>query len=299
MLRWRQIVRVCQRFRNEIAGAFLGKEELSRADFSASCDRLPARSETKTMLENAHTGYQLASAVQRFVGDVTVLEPTAFRQALRRLLGSAPTLDGVAASVSLWHSLTAAAQRGAASHHQLFHRFYDGDGGTCSMTHSWPPAPLAFDSEAMRETLLTWGTQFSLTLEKSHEWPVAVRAAGLLQQHPLADWYMSRLAREVATSVATLERSFKEIYASTPAQYQSLIRVRATAGMLRSDEGSTEGVIISAGWRSLKDFTRTLRRVTGWRAASLRHCSVDEFNALMSGPLTVPMPNRNRWSKAP
>ena len=297
MLRCRQIVRMHRRLRNEIAGAFFGKEELSRADLLATCCRLPARS-TKAMLENAHTGYQLASAVQRFVGDVTILEPTAFGQALRRLLGSAPTFDGVAASVSLWHSLSAAAQRGAASHHQLFHRFYGATGGTCSMTHSWLPAPIAYDSETMRETLLTWGTQFSDILAKSHEWPVAVRAAIVLQQHPLADWYMSRLAREVATSVTTLERSFKEIYATTPAQYQSLIRVRATAGTLHTDEGSTEGVVISAGWRNLKDFTRALRRVTGWRAASLRHCSVEEFNALMSGALSLPMPNRNRWSKA-
>jgi methylphosphotriester-DNA--protein-cysteine methyltransferase len=107
---------------------------------------------------------------------------------------------------------------------------------------------------------------------------------------------MPRLAKEAATSVATLERSFREIYASTPAHYQSLIRVRVTAGMLRNDEGSIEGVIISAGWRSLREFARSLQRMTGWRPAQLRHCSADEFDALISGPLRVPVPHWHRWS---
>ena len=252
--------------------------------------------DVETTPDDADTGYEFASALQRFVGDVTVLEPMAFGKALRRLAHFAPPVKGVPESISLWDTLSAAALRGAALHHQLFHRFYGAYAGTCSMTSSWLPAPHSFDSETMRETLLTWGTQFSLTLEKSHEWPVAVRAAVLLQQHPLADWYMSRLTKESATSVATLERSFKEIYATTPAQYQSLIRVRVTACLLRRDEGSIEGVIISAGWRSLREFARSLQRMTGWRPAQLRHCSADEFDALISGPLRVPVPHWHRWS---
>lgn len=247
------------------------------------------------MHEEARHRHQLAGAIQGFVGDVMILEPTAFVSALRRLTLGVPHSRGVSESIVLWDALSAAAHRGATLHHDLFHRF---QGGTCSMVPGWSPSPRSMDSETVLSTLLAWGEQFSRALDESHEWPVGVRAAVLLQQRPLADWYISALAKEAATSVATLERSFKDIYGMTPNQYQARLRVRVTAAMLRADKASTEGVVLSAGWPHMRDFSRTLQRMTGWRVAALRTCSDRDFEALMHGPLAVPVPYLASGSKA-
>ncbi len=178
--------------------------------------------------------------------------------------------------------------RGAAVHHQLFHRFF---GGSCVFSPLWMPAPASFGSAGVRDALVRWAQESAESFERRHDWPVALKAAALLQQHPLADWYVGDLARSAGASRATLERSFRRFYGTTPQRYHALLRVRRTAEALRNDSGSAEGVVISAGW-AIDAFARTLRHLTGLGVSEIREHTEDQFAAILRGALAIPIPHR-------
>jgi methylphosphotriester-DNA--protein-cysteine methyltransferase len=137
--------------------------------------------------------------------------------------------------------------------------------------------------------LKDWAAAYARAFDARHDWPPAVRAAGVLQANHASDWYVEDLASTVNVSLATLERSFSRTYGVTARQYHSLLRLRAVVQSTRDDSGCIEGLILEAGCRSRKAVYGPLRRLTGLTLADLRRLSDAEFCSLMNGPLALPI----------
>lgn len=247
------------------------------------------------VLEQAQCIYELAAACQRFVGGVTIVEPGALAAAIARLAADLPNGHTDEESVLIWNAVSSTAVRGVSAHHQLFHRFF---GGACLFSPLWLPVPESFGSAGVRDALVRWAQQSAESFERVHDWPVALKAAALLQQHPQAEWYVGELARSAGASRATLERSFRKFYGTTPQKYHALLRVVRTAEALRNESGSAEGVVISAGWASIDAFARTLRQLTGLPVTAIRQHTEDQFAATLRAALAIPIPQRRHSTAA-
>jgi AraC-like DNA-binding protein len=232
--------------------------------------------------------HELVGACQRFVGSVLTLAPGAFVDAVEQLTSEAPDTDSTAELISAWTLITATTLRGAEAHHRWFHRCF---GDTWCTFRSAPLPPVgSFAPEHVRPLLMTWAGGYMDCFRHEHVWPVAIRAAALMQARAHADWYIDELASAVGTSTATLERSFNRIYGISPQPYHSLLRLRLIATEIRAGESATDGVLLELGWRSPKDAYRAFRKVTGVTPAAVRRLSDVEFAALMQGPLALPLP---------
>jgi AraC-like DNA-binding protein len=233
--------------------------------------------------------HEIAAVCQRFVGAISIVEPVCFMAAVRRLVDGVPAEQTPADNLFIWNTLSTNAMRGAVTHHQLFHRWF---GGICAYAPVWLPLPNEFSRDAVVPLLVRWAEACARDFDRSHRWPIAVQAAALLQRDPLHVWYIPELARAAGASPSTLERNFREIYRTSPQEYQSTLRVRRTAEVLRRDAGSLEGVVLTAGWPSVKEFSRVLRKRTGTQASALRQFTNDEFATLVLGPLELPIPGQ-------
>lgn len=149
-------------------------------------------------------------------------------------------------------------------------------------------------TDEIRDAMRQWSEKLAREFDEVHQWPPALRAIRLMQEQPLATWYMNDLARAAGTSSATLERSFREIYGVTPQRYHVLLRIRSTVPRIRSEEGSLEGVVRTAGWPTLNEFARSLRRATGWRVSALRICPHDEYEGFLRAAVALPLPRLAR-----
>ena len=235
--------------------------------------------------------HDIARACQRFVGAVGVIEPGAFVAAIGQLTEDLPPPDGAAQSVWMWMTVSAVATRGASAHHHFFHSLF---GGSCRFVWPWLGSVDPLSIEAVNKRLVEWAELYARTFDAAHPWPLAVKAAALIQQHPRGSWYAAQLARDVGTSCSTLERGFKTIYRTTPQRYHRLVRLRRTIEAVRSDAGSVEGVALEIGWPSVKDARRAVRRATALTLSGVRHLSNAEVAALMNGPLALPLPRPSR-----
>jgi AraC-like DNA-binding protein len=247
------------------------------------------------MLDDVHCVHELAAACQRFVGAISIIEPGIFVAAVRQLVADLPFGETDLEAFLIWNAISSTAWRGAVAHHQLFHRCF---GGACTFLPPWLAAPSSFAVNCVREALLQWAHLAMEAFDRVHEWPVALRAAALLQEDALAVWYVPDLARLTGASCATLERNFRQIYGLTPQKYHALLRVLRTADALRSDPGSSEGVVMSVGWPSLNAFAHALRNLAGLRVSALRECTDEEFARIVRGPLALPIPQQRAYASA-
>ena len=229
--------------------------------------------------------HELAGACQRFAGSILLLEPESFANAVERLASETPETESTAELISAWTLITATTLRGAEAHHSWFHRCF-GD-ASCKFRSAAPPPGGSFARESVKLALLQWAGTFTDRFRREHVWPIAVRAAALMQARAGADWYVDHLASAVGTSTATLERSFNRIYGVSPQPYHSLLRLRLIATEIRAGESAIEGVLLELGWRSPKDAYRAFRKVTRITPAAVRRLSDVEFATLMQGPLAL------------
>ena len=238
--------------------------------------------------------HNLARACQRFVGAVAVIEPDAFVAAIAQLVADMPRPEGAAQGVWLWTSVSAAAIRGASAYHRFFHKFFS---GSCRFVPPWLESTDVLSNEAVAQRLMHWAQSYARSFDAEHAWPVAVKAATAIRQHPPSTRYAGDLARSVGTSCSTLERSFKTIYGTTPQHYHRLVRLRRTIETLRTDPGSLEGIALEVGWPSVKNAHRAMRRSTALTLSAARRLSSDEFGSLMDGALALPLPRQSRAHK--
>lgn len=232
--------------------------------------------------------HQLAEACQRFVGSVLVLHPGAFMSAIRSLLDDAPRPASQAEAILWWTNLQGAATRGAACHHEWFHRTLDPT--PCSLPATTVLACEGFAPATAAQALLGWATSFDQTFGNEHAWPPAVKAALLMQMHPTRSWYVTELARAVKVSAPTLERGFSRIYGIPVQRYHSLVRARQAAIAIRKNLACIESLVLEHGYRSAKDLYRPIRRLTGLTLADLRRIDERTFQSLLQGSLAMPLP---------
>jgi AraC-like DNA-binding protein len=231
--------------------------------------------------------HALAAACQRFVAAISIVEPGAFITGVRSLTDDVPVADTMARAMVMWTALSGVATRGAGAHHDLFHRCF---GGSCGFRSPWLQSLDTLSAGVVRLRVTQWAEVYAREFDVAHQWPSAVRAAALLRRQPGAVWHVSELADAVGASCSTLERSFGLIYGTTPRRYNALVRLRHTMETLRNDDGSLEGVILGAGWGSVKDAHRSIRKSTGMTLSGVRKLREAEFESLMAGSLALPLP---------
>jgi AraC-like DNA-binding protein len=236
--------------------------------------------------------HALAGARQRFVGSLLLLEPGAFVSAVRRFTNDTPVAESRAEDVMARDRLTDTIARGAAVHHDLFHRFFGAS--ACTFRSDSLPSADSFAREAVLPLLNRWAEAYAGRFDCAHAWPAAVKAAVLLQARINDAWYIDELATAVGASRATLERSFNQIYGIPAQQYHSLLKLRIAAHAMRAGTGCVDGVALDLGWRSPKDLYRALWHVTGMTLAGVQQLPDTEFLDLMHGALEVPVPGRRR-----
>lgn len=276
-----------------VATTFVSKTRCQKdehACYNPPMDVLPASS------LRADYMHELAGACQRFAGAILLLEPESFVSAVERLTSETPETDSTAERISAWTLIAATTLRGAEAHHGWFHRCF-GD-TTCPFRLAALPPVDSFAPEHIRPLLMTWAGTYMDRFRSEHVWPVAVRAAALMQARAGADWYVDELASAVGTSTATLERSFHRIYGISPQPYHSLLRLRLIASEIRAGEYATEGVLLELGCRSPKDAYRAFRKVTGLTPAAVRRLTEAEFSTLWQGPLALPIPRPGSQGRA-
>lgn len=238
-----------------------------------------------------------AGVCQRFIGFTLVAEPNALICGTRSLTNEAPAAESPAETLLSWSYVRETIGRGASAHHRSFHRYF---GPTaCHFEVDSLPAAESFAAQPTFAALNAWVDAYSTRFDKAHRWPPAVKAASLLQAHVGRTWYIDELARSVGASRATLERSFKRIYGISALQYYSRRKLRRAATTVRSTTGCIDGVTQEIGCRSAKDAYRAFRQATGMTLAAVRHLTDDEFSALMSGPLEIPIPGAVREQSSP
>ncbi len=93
--------------------------------------------------------------------------------------------------------------------------------------------------------------------------PVTAAALTALHADPTRNWTLDTLAREVATSRATLARRFPDLVGDTPGGYLTRWRMDLAAQRLRTTTESIGPIGRSVGYTSEYAFNRAFARTTG------------------------------------
>ena len=103
----------------------------------------------------------------------------------------------------------------------------------------------------------------------------AARARDLLETEIDKDWSLNDLSNAVHISSRQLARVFKNAYGKTPSEYQTVMRVKSMAQLLRDTDLNIEAVANQVGWRSRARATTAFKSYLGMSPGSYRSRAKD------------------------
>jgi AraC-like DNA-binding protein len=117
-----------------------------------------------------------------------------------------------------------------------------------------------------------------------HGWLAALRdpyvgkALRLVHEHPMRQWTVDALARDVAISRSALALRFSRLLGESPMKYLSGWRMHLAKQMLRDSDENIQAIAERAGYESEPAFSRAFKKATGcppatWRRAAARASS--------------------------
>jgi AraC-like DNA-binding protein len=106
-----------------------------------------------------------------------------------------------------------------------------------------------------------WLDAFWLHLRRHHRPTLGVHVAELLRSEPTRRWRMQELARQVGASPRAIRSDFQRLFRRTPKDYQTLLRI--ADGLRRVNCEKVDGLAMSLGYKSKKDFYAHFKRCTG------------------------------------
>jgi AraC-like DNA-binding protein len=117
-----------------------------------------------------------------------------------------------------------------------------------------------------------------------HGWLAALRdpyvgkALRLVHEHPMRQWTVDALARDVAISRSALALRFSRLLGESPMKYLSGWRMHLAKQMLRDSDENIQAIAERAGYESEPAFNRAFKKATGcppatWRRAAARASS--------------------------
>jgi AraC-like DNA-binding protein len=104
--------------------------------------------------------------------------------------------------------------------------------------------------------------------------PAVGKALHLLHTHPVRDWTVDDLAREVAVSRSVLAQRFTQLVGDAPMRYLAGWRMHVAKQMMRDGARNIQDVATRVGYDSEAAFNRAFKRATGSPPATWRKGAV-------------------------
>lgn len=208
----------------------------------------------------------VAGRCQVTVGALIDAEPETFEEAIKSLAGSLPPPSS-AAETQFLHDRLAAFSHSAGRHlHRTFHarvprvacaaleleETYAMWGDSARHTHTEPAA-----------LLTRWAGEFRERFERTHRWPPAWRAVGILKRNLASPPTRAALARTLGCSPSTLKRGVKKQLGTRMDAFLQGLRAQEAIRLLSETSWSVETIARTVGFRSTKNLYPAIRNATG------------------------------------
>jgi AraC-like DNA-binding protein len=227
--------------------------------------------------------HAVASALQPVVGEILDVDVETFAEPFNRLADRTPPPANVAERRELKARFVEFTLRLGTDFHTWFHR-------TTPLPCVFPPiesaARIWFDSQTDPRRLLTqWASTYAAAFARHHPLPPAWKAARLLRTRAAQRADIRGVARAVGASRSTLDENFNRTFGMAPSVYHARLRVTHGLTELRDRGIKVEHAARLAGFGSVKNFNRAVRRCSAMTPSQVRRLAPADFARLLQQEL--------------
>ncbi len=221
----------------------------------------------------------MASALQPVVGEILDVDGARFAEPFKRLARRVPSPANVAERRELKARLAEFTQRMGMDFHAWFHR---GEPLSCDFHPVERTAAIWFDADADPRRLLTiWASTYADAFARHHPVPPVWEGfARLLRETCAQPADIQGIARAIGASRKELDDSFWRTFGLTPSAYHRRVRLVHGLSQVRHRGTKVETAAGMAGFASVKNFNRAVRRHTAMTPPQIRHLSRAAFEEL-------------------
>jgi AraC-like DNA-binding protein len=223
--------------------------------------------------------FSLMAACQRLAGATSEADRTRFLEAFENFARELPLPESAVERLMLHQCALSSFLWAGHQFHRDFHaRVRPGDcaAGPIDRVIRRCRGPFDHPPDVRR-----WAAEFLDAFHLEHHWPVAARAASLLQRRFAVPLDVPWIARELGCSRTILMTSFADAFGMTMTAYIRRLRIRRSIASFRDRESNVAAVAREVGYESTKNLYRALKQATGLTPTQIRDLSHDEFRSLL------------------